>query len=107
MKQSIVQIDDVKRCFISKQTRGVDGSTLEKHHIMNGSLRKWADEEGLWVWLTPEMHRIIHETSFGVLVQKNLLKQIAQYAFIMSKMPKEMVEQANEEWMGIVRRNYI
>ena len=90
--------NDIKRCFLSKERVGRLGEPLEKHHVMNGALRDFAEEEGLWVWLTPENHRWLHDTGMGVNVQKNLLKLIAQLKYEQTH--------SHEEWMKKVRKNY-
>ena len=99
MAESIIQTDGIKRCYLSGQRCGKNGEPLEKHHVMNGSLRDWADAEGLWIWLAPEYHRFLHSTGTGVMVQKKLLKQIAQFAY--------MKEHTEREWMDKVHKNYV
>ena len=96
MAQSILQSE--KRCYFTGEPTGRRGQPLEKHHIMNGALRSWAEDEGLWIWVDPDIHRFLHSEWIGVLVQKRLLKQIAQTAY----------EKAHtrEEWMEKVHRNY-
>ena len=96
---SIIQTDGIKRCYISHAFVGKHGEPLEKHHVMNGALRDWADEQGLWIWITPECHRMLHENWFGAMVQKSLLKQIAQIKF------EEL--HSHEEWMEKVHKNYV
>lgn len=107
MKQSIVQTDDIRRCYITHQWQGDNGEPLEKHHIINGSLRDWADREGLWCYLTPQMHAYLHTTSKGILIQGKVMKALAQAMWIISKMPPELVEQAQDDWMKKVRKNYL
>lgn len=99
MSRSIIQNDGIKRCYFTHEYCGRNGAPLEKHHIMNGALRDWAEEEGLWIWVDPEIHRQLHETSFGALVQKRLLKQIAQIAYEKTH--------SREEWMRKVGKNYV
>ena len=98
-QNSIIQTDGIKRCYISHEFRGKDGRPLEKHHVMNGWLRDWADKEGLWIWVTPECHYQLHNTWFGALVQKHLLKQLAQMAYEKTH--------THEEWMEKARKNYV
>lgn len=107
MRQSIVQDNEIKRCFVTHQWQGDNGEPLEKHHIINGSLRDWADQEGLWMWLTPQFHSFLHTTSKGILIQGSVMKAFAQAMWILSKMPPELVEEAQDEWMKKVRKNYL
>ena len=97
MSKSI--ISDIKRCYISGKYCGKYGEDLERHHIMNGALRDWAEAEGLWIWIDPELHRWLHSTGTGALVQKNLLKPLAQMYYER--------EHSHEEWMAAVRKNYV
>ena len=99
MKTSIIQTDGIKQCYFTHEKVGRNGRPLEKHHVMNGPLRDWADKEGLWIWIDPEIHYFLHNTWIGALVQKRLLKQIAQIAYER--------EHTRKEWMSIVHRNYI
>ena len=98
MKQSIIQDDGIKRCFLSGQRCGNNGEQLQKHHVMNGALRDWADEEGLWIWVTPEWHSFLHDTQKGVHVLR-LLKIIAQF--------KYEETHTHKEWMDKVHKNYV
>ena len=99
MKQSIIQTDGIKRCYFTHERVSRDGRALEKHHVMNGALRDWADREGLWIWIDAGIHERLHRDPFGVLVQRRLLKQIAQIAYER--------EHTRKEWMGIVHKNYL
>lgn len=50
--KSILQ--DKKECYLSRRTDG-----LHKHHIYFGAgLRKISEENGFWVWLSPEWHNM-------------------------------------------------
>ena len=95
---SIIQDGGVKQCYISKKWFGDSGEELEKHHVINGALRDWADDNGLWIWVTPEIHRWLHSTKEGVYMLR-LLKINAQYAYERSH--------SHEEWMRNVRKNYV
>ena len=65
--------DDISVSFLSGK-----GGQLEKHHIMNGNpYREYAEIYGLWVMLTPEEHRWLHDTSQGRKYGR-LLKAMAQ-----------------------------
>ena len=97
MSQSIIQSDGIKRCYITKQWCGDNGEPLEKHHVINGALRDWADREGLWIWVTPQIHRFLHSTREGVQMLR-LLKIIGQM--------KYEEKHSRDEWMDRVRKNY-
>ena len=99
MSTSIIQTDGIKRCYITGQFCGRDGEPLQKHHVMNGALRDWADKEGLWIWVTPEVHRELHDRWFGACVQKSLLKMIAQQAYERTH--------TRDQWMEKVHKNYV
>ena len=94
---SIVQDSEIKRCYITQQWCGDDGEPLEKHHIFNASLRDWADREGLWIWVTPQIHRYLHDTKHGVQMLR-LLKIIGQLKY-------EQLH-SHEEFMDKARKNY-
>ena len=54
MSKSIIENEKV--CFICKNPR------VQQHHIYKShKCRKIADQEGLWVWLCPEHHRLVHQ----------------------------------------------
>lgn len=99
MSKSILQDDGIKRCYISHERCGRNGEPLERHHIMNGSLRDFAEQFGLWIWITPELHRFLHDTGNGALIQKNVLKPLAQFYFER--------EYSHELWMNKVHKNYV
>lgn len=74
------------------------GGILEKHHVMNGNQRKKADTWGLWIMVTPEEHRWLHDTREGT--KKRLeLKAVAQRAFEKDQ-PRQM-------WMYLFHKNYL
>lgn len=50
--KSIIQ--DKKECYISHCTTG-----LHRHHIFEGTAnRRLSEEDGLWIWLSPEWHNM-------------------------------------------------
>lgn len=91
---SIIQEYGIKQCYISKSF----GEPLEKHHVINGALRDWADSEGLWIWVTPQVHKMLHNTKEGAQMLR-LLKIIAQLSYERTH--------SREEWMKVVRKNYV
>lgn len=89
----ICDYTDGAYCFLSDNTKD-----LEVHHIMNGSLRKWADEQGLWVYLNHYVHMYLHNTIEGK--QKAIeLKALAQRVYEQNH--------SHDEWMKKVRKNYL
>lgn len=91
--KSIMQYD-LSVSFLSGK-----GGTLEKHHIMNGQpYRKYAERYGLWIKITPEEHRMIHDTAEGAALQKRL-KARAQKAF--------EAKYSRSLWLSFFRKNYI
>lgn len=86
--KSIIQTG--KYCFLTGRT----DIQLHKHHIFNGGLRKWSEENGLWVYLTWEKHRNLHDTN----VDARRLKAIAQNIYEQTH--------SHEEFMSHVHENY-
>lgn len=74
------------------------GGQLETHHVMNGApFRKYADRYGLWVKLTPEEHRWIHDTADG-----------RKYARLLKGMAQEVFEEqySHSLWLSFFKKNY-
>ncbi len=95
---SIIQTDGIKRCYLTGKWFGDGGEELEKHHVINGSKRDWADKEGLWIWVTPQVHRWLHSKAEGVYTLK-MLKIIAQLTYEQTH--------SRDEWMRTVKKNYV
>ena len=74
------------------------GGPLEKHHIMNGPHRKKAEQLGLWVMVTPEEHRHLHDTKDGTK-RRLELKAEAQRAY--------EKDHPRGEWMRLFKKNYL
>lgn len=74
------------------------GGPLEKHHIMNGPHRKKSEQLGLWVMITPEEHRYLHDTKDGTK-RRLELKAEAQRAF--------EKDHPRGEWMKLFKKNYL
>lgn len=71
----------------------IDGTTLvERHHCIGGSNRKLADEDGLWVPLTPEHHRTGKDSAHKSKITHTLLAIIAQLAY-----EKKKIAEGNTE----------
>lgn len=93
MSKSIMQVE--KRCYISGRT-----DWLEKHHLYQGSNRKWSEKYGLWVWLNHFWH---NEPPNGAHHNKNVMDYLhreGQKAF-------EEVRGTREDFMRIFGRNYL
>lgn len=74
------------------------GGVLEKHHIMNGPHRKKAEQLGLWVMVTSEEHRHLHDTKDGTK-RRLELKAEAQRAY--------EKDHPRGEWMKLFKKNYL
>ena len=99
MSKSILQDEDIKCCFITHARTGKMGEPLHRHHVLNGPLRDFAEHEGLWIWVTPDVHRWLHDTGIGVQIQRHVLKAYAQMKY-------EQVH-SHDEWMKAVKKNYV
>lgn len=71
MSRSIIQ--DGKYCYL-----GSSETTLDKHHIFNGVLRKKSEKYGLWVYIGHYSHLNAHQKDTDILID---LKKIGQKAF--------------------------
>jgi len=90
--KSIIQTE--KRCYLCDRK-----TYLERHHIFGGTAnRKLSEKYGLWVWLCHDCHTGQDGAQYDK--DKNrLLKMDAQMAFEQTH--------SREEWMRIIRKNYI
>ena len=89
---SIMQ--EEKRCYITHRT-----TNLEVHHCLNGThQRKKADVDGLWVYLTADVHRYIHQTIEGheLLMQ---LKREAQQAYERTHTRAEFIKRYGKSYL--------
>lgn len=92
-------------CYLSGKS-----GPLEKHHVLTGAKRNFAEEEGLFIYITPEWHRKLHGTGDGVQVQKRL-KTIAQLTWERNRLIEMYnapytAEEIRREWLYYVGRNY-
>ena len=99
MAKSILCDNENPSCFLTG--RKID---LDKHHVMNGSLRKWAEHEGLWVYLHHDVHMRLHYTGEGKKMMLKL-KKLAQETW--EEIHKDDYEDVHAEWMKKVRKNYV
>lgn len=67
------------------------------HHLLNGTRKKFSEDEGFWVWLCRRDHRWLHDTNQGHLLW-NRWRSTCQ----------EKYEQMHdrEEWMRYAHKNY-
>ena len=76
----------------------IDGTPLvERHHCIGGSNRKLADEDGLWVPLTPEHHRTGKDSAHNSKITHTLLAIIAQLAYEKKKIAEGNTESEARE----------
>ena len=91
--KSIMQQGD-PRCFICGRVTG-----LERHHVMTGANRDFAEQYGLWIYLCGET---CHRGKNGIHQNRELadrMKRLAQIAF--------EARHSHDEWMQIFRKNYL
>lgn len=99
MSKSILCDNDQPACFITRRT-----FNLDRHHVLNGALRDWAEAEGLWVYLNHEVHMWLHQTAPG----KKKMQDLKRYAQIKwEEKHAEDYEDVRAEWMKKVRKNYV
>ena len=92
---------DEKVCFITGY-RGMYGFDI--HHVLNGPLRDWSDEQGLWVYLRSDVHKWLHSTGLGRKTM-NELKKNAQLKW--EELNRDKYDDVHAEWMKVVRKNYV
>ena len=86
-------IQNSKRCFIT----GATHVPLHKHHCVNGhGLRSFAEKEGLYVYLSWNIHSDLHTKNSSL---KKDLTRIAQFYYELNHTRKE--------WMSHVHKNYL
>ena len=91
--KSIIQKGD-PRCFFCGCRTG-----LERHHVMTGPNRKWAEKYGLWIYACDYHHR---DPKDGVQYNRQIadsLKRIGQTAF--------EARHSHDEWMEVFGKNYL
>ena len=90
--KSIMQKGD-QRCFLCGRVIG-----LERHHVMTGPNRVWAERYGLWLWLCHEHHTGKDGAQYNRELADSL-KRMAQIAF--------EARHSHDEWMEVFRKNYL
>ena len=87
-------MQNVKRCYLCGAVVG-----LEEHHVFGGvANRKLSEKYGLKVWLCQEHHTGKDGAQYNRALNQSL-KRLAQIAF--------EARHSNEEWMQIIRKNYL
>lgn len=88
-------LQNEKKCYVTEKTDG-----LHKHHIFFGTAnRQISEDNGFWVWLTPEYH---NASDRGVHFNKEfdtLLKQECQAKFEETH--------SREDFMRLIGRSYL
>ena len=95
VKHSKSILQEEKCCYAT----GIKSQFLVRHHTMNGTAnRKKAEEDGLWIWLLPQIHEYIHHTHEGHTLLMEY-KKISQ--------AKYEETHSHEEWMKRYKKNYL
>lgn len=81
-----------KKCYMCGTTH-----QLQKHHVMNASNRRHAEQDGLWVWLCMDCHT----GSRGVHNNARLMEELKRQAQAIYE-----DTHTHEEWMSRYGRNY-
>ena len=92
MSKSILQTS--KECYVTKRT-----DCLEKHHIFGAFNRKHSEEDGLWIWLTHDLH---NEPPNGVHYNPKFMLALHQIG-----QRKYLETHTMDEWMKRYGRNYL
>ena len=92
VSKSIMQQGD-PRCYFCGRT--VD---LERHHVMTGANRQWAEKYGLWIWCCHEDHTGKDGVQYN-RQKADSLKRLAQIAF--------EARHSHDQWMEVFMKNYL
>jgi len=85
-----------ERCSFFNEDRTTD---LVLHHIFNGvAYRHKCDEDGLWVWLSPDVHEYIHSTAEGGEILR-YLKRLGQQAYEKTHSREEFMERYGKSYL--------
>lgn len=91
-KPSIIQTE--KKSFLSGAT-----SNLTPHEPIGNSSKKISEREGLWIWLTFNEHRWIHDTEEGELKDKEL-------SAMMEREWYKHTGKSKEDWYRLFYKHY-
>lgn len=102
MSKSIMQ--DEKCCFITGRTTG-----LHKHHIYGNANRPISEEQGFYVWLTPEYHNMSDEGVHFNYAFDICLKKMCQFAYETKLVLDQGIsyESARDRFMRMIGRSYL
>lgn len=90
--ESILQ--ESKECYITHKTE-----ELHKHHIFEGRNRQVSEDNGFFVYLTPEYHNMSEQGVHNNKAFDLMLKRLCQIKFEQTH--------SHEEFMRLIGRNYI
>lgn len=91
-KPSIIQNE--KKSYLSGRM-----DSLTPHEPIGGSSKKTSEQEGLWIWLTFDEHRWIHDTEEGEL--KDL-----EYAAVMQRTWFKHTGKSKADWYRLFYKYY-
>ena len=91
-KPSIIQSE--KKSFLGGATSG-----LMPHEPIGGQNKRTSEKEGLWIWVTFEEHRWIHDTEDGELKDKELSE-------LMEREWYKHTGKSKQEWYRLFYKHY-
>jgi hypothetical protein len=91
-KPSIIQTE--KKSYLSGRT-----DSLTPHEPIGGKNKRTSEKEGLWIWVTFDEHRWIHDTEEGEL--KDL-----EYSAIMQEAWLEHTGKSKADWYRLFYKYY-
>ena len=81
---------------------------VERHHCLSGPDRKKADEDGLWVPLTPKHHSEGKISAHQSIEVQRLLQIIAQLSYELNEVSQGLsVEDARKKFFDRYKKFYI
>ena len=97
INKSIMQADD-SYCYIHKKYLGMTVEPCHKHHALHGtSNRKWAEKDGLYIFLCNSCHQKLHDQNYHDLD----IQQEAERIWL------KHYGKTVEEWIQRYIRNYL
>ena len=97
-------LQDEKECFITGRKEG-----LHKHHIYGNANRPISEEQGFYVWLSPEYHNMSDEGVHFNHAFVICLKKMCQFAYETKLVLDQGIsyESARDRFMRIIGRSYL
>lgn len=89
MSKSIIQ--NGRYCYETKDSN----VPLHKHHVFNGPLRDWSEQEGLWVYLAWNIHERCHKDSKMAYTYK----RIGQYYYEKKHSRLDFIAHAHKNYL--------